>query len=102
MFGIKFIKFDSMNHVVHFKHGKIKTECRGLSFFYFSPNSSIAAIPLGSNDLEFIFNESTLDFQTISIQGRIIYKSRTRNNWPNYWISPLTNAAITRNAIWKK
>ncbi len=74
MFGIKHIKFDSMTYVLHFKNGNIKREGRGLSFFYFAPNSSIAAIPMGSNDLPFIFNESTNDYQTINIQGQISYK----------------------------
>lgn len=74
MFGIKHIKFDSMTYVLHFKNGKIKREGRGLSFFYFAPNSSIVAIPMGSNDLPFIFNESTNDYQTVNIQGQISYK----------------------------
>jgi hypothetical protein len=63
-----------MTYVIHYKRGAVKREGRGLSFFYFSPDSSIVAIPLGSNDLPFIFNESTSDFQTISIQGQISYK----------------------------
>ncbi|MCB0646066.1 MAG: membrane protease subunit, stomatin/prohibitin [Saprospiraceae bacterium] len=74
MFGIKHIKFDSMTYVLHFKNGNIKREGRGLSFFYFAPSSSIAAIPMGSNDLPFIFNESTNDYQTVNIQGQISYK----------------------------
>ncbi len=74
MFGIKFIKFDSMTHVIHYKNGKIVKEGQGLSFLYTSYNSSIVAIPMGSNDLQFIFNESTGDFQKISIQGQITYK----------------------------
>lgn len=74
MFGIKHIKFDSMTYVLHFTNGNIKREGRGLSFFYFEPNSSIAAIPMGSNDLPFIFNESTNDYQTVNIQGQISYK----------------------------
>ncbi|PIQ49921.1 MAG: membrane protease subunit, stomatin/prohibitin [Cytophagales bacterium CG12_big_fil_rev_8_21_14_0_65_40_12] len=74
MFGIKHIKFDSMTYVLHFKNGNILREGRGLSFFYFAPNSSIAAIPMGSNDLPFIFNESTNDYQTVNIQGQISYK----------------------------
>ena len=74
MFGIKHIKFDSMTYVLHFNNGNIKREGRGLSFFYFAPNSSIAAIPMGSNDLPFIFNESTNDYQTVNIQGQISYK----------------------------
>jgi len=63
-----------MTYVLHFKNGIIKREGRGLSFFYFSPNSSIVAIPMGSNDLPFIFNEATNDYQTITIQGQISYK----------------------------
>ncbi len=74
MFGIKHIRFDAMTFVMHFKNGFIKREGRGLSFFYYAPSSSIIAIPLGSNDLPFIFNESTHDYQTVSIQGQISYK----------------------------
>jgi hypothetical protein len=74
MFGIQHIKFDSMTYVLHYKNGSIKQEGRGLSFFYFAPNSSIVAIPMGSNDLPFIFSETTGDYQTVTIQGQISYK----------------------------
>jgi len=74
MFGVKHIKFDAMTYVLQYKNGIVKKEGRGLSFFYFEPNSSIVAIPMGSNDLPFIFNESTSDYQTVSIQGQISYK----------------------------
>jgi regulator of protease activity HflC (stomatin/prohibitin superfamily) len=74
MFGIKHIKFDSMTYVLHYTNGKIKREGRGLSFFYFAPHSSIVAIPLGSNDLPFVFNETTSDYQTVTIQGQISYR----------------------------
>jgi len=33
MFGIKYIKSDTMTHVIHYKNGKIAKEGRGLSFF---------------------------------------------------------------------
>lgn len=74
MFGIKYIKFDSMTFIIRYKNGKVAKEGRGLSFFYTSYNTSIVAIPMGSNDLQFIFNESTSDYQKISIQGQITYK----------------------------
>ena len=74
MFGLKHIKFDSMTYVMHYKNGEVFREGRGLSFFYFSPNSSIVAIPMGSNDLPFIFNETTSDYQEVTIQGQISYK----------------------------
>lgn len=74
MFGINHIKFDSMTHVFYYKNGALKQEGRGLSFFYFTPNSAIVAIPMGSNDLPFIFQESTNDYQKVTIQGQISYK----------------------------
>ncbi len=74
MLGINYIKFDSMNYVIHYKNGKIKKEGRGLSFFYFSPNSSIVSIPVPSNDFQFVFNETTKDYQEVTLQGQITYK----------------------------
>jgi hypothetical protein len=73
MFGVNYIKFDSMTYAIHYANGHVKREGRGLSFFYYSPTSSITAIPMGSKDIQFIFNESTKDFQTITIQGQVTY-----------------------------
>ncbi len=97
MFGIKHIKFDSMTYVLHYKNGRIKNEGRGLSFFYFAPNSSIVAIPLGSNDLPFIFNESTNDYQTVTIQGQISYKIAN----PKI-LADVLNFAVDERGIYKK
>lgn len=74
MFGIRYAQFDAMTHVLHYQNGKISREGRGLSFFYFAPTSSIVAIPISSNDLPFIFSETTGDYQTVNIQGQITYK----------------------------
>lgn len=73
MFGLNFKKFDSMTYVIHNVNGKTKREGKALSFFYFAPVSNIVAVPLGSRDIQFIFNETTRDFQTITIQGQITY-----------------------------
>lgn len=73
MFGLNFKKFDSMTYVIHNVNGKVKREGKALSFFYFAPVSNIVAVPLGSRDIQFIFNETTRDFQTITIQGQITY-----------------------------
>ncbi|MCA6414097.1 MAG: membrane protease subunit, stomatin/prohibitin [Cytophagales bacterium] len=73
MFGLNFEKFDSMTYVMHSVNGKMKREGKSLSFFYFAPVSTIVAVPLGSRDIQFIFSETTQDFQTITIQGQITY-----------------------------
>lgn len=97
MFGIKHIKFDSMTYVLHFKNGKIKREGRGLSFFYFAPNSSIVAIPLGSNDLPFVYKEMTNDYQSVSIQGQISYKIRD----PKV-LADILDFTVQPNGVYKK
>lgn len=97
MFGINHIKFDSMTYVLHFSNGKIVREGRGLSFFYFAPNSSIVAIPMGSNDLPFIFSESTNDYQTVTIQGQISYKI----NNPKI-LADVLDFTVTDNGHYKK
>jgi len=97
MFGIKYIKFDTMTHVIHYKNGKIVKEGRGLSFFYTSYNSSIVAIPVGSNDLQFIFNESTGDYQQISIQGQLTYKINDANK-----LAGLLDFTVDANGDYKK
>jgi len=74
MLGIFFVKFDAMTYVIHYKNGKIVSEGKGLSFYIIRRLSSIVAIPLGSNDIHFIFTESTNDFQSVTVQGRITYK----------------------------
>lgn len=73
MFGLNFKKFDSMTYVIHNVNGKVRREGKALSFFYFSPTSTIVAVPLGSRDIQFIFSETTLDFQTVTIQGQVTY-----------------------------
>ena len=73
MFGLNFKKFDSMTYVIHNVNGNVKREGKALSFFYFAPVSTIVAVPLGSRDIQFIFSETTRDFQTITIQGQITY-----------------------------
>lgn len=97
MLGIKHIKFDSMTYVLHFKNGNIKREGRGLSFFYFAPNSSISAIPLWSNDLPFIFNETTNDYQTVNIQGQISYKISNPKT-----LADVLDFTVTDNGRYKK
>ena len=97
MFGISYIKFDAMTYVIHFKNGRIVREGRGRSFFYFAPNSSIVAIPIGSNDLPFIFNETTHDYQNISIQGQVTYKIANQKQ-----LAELLDFTVDQNGVYKK
>lgn len=74
MFGFNYTKFDSSQYVFLFKNGQVKKEGKGLSFWYFAPSSSISVVPLSSSDCHFIFTETTLDYQEVSLQGQVTYK----------------------------
>ncbi len=74
MFGIRFVKAAPTTYVLHYKHGKIKREGAGLSFFYYAPTSSIVTVPAASADVPFVFNELTSDFQEITVQGQLTYR----------------------------
>jgi len=71
---LSFIKVPPTTYVLQFKHGNIKREGAGLSFIYYAPTSTIVAIPLASADVPFVFQESTGDFQSVTIQGQLTYR----------------------------
>lgn len=74
MFGIRFIKTKPTDYIILHRRGKIRREGSGLSFFYYAPSASVSIVPAGSQDTPFIFNETTVDFQEISIQGEITFR----------------------------
>ena len=71
---ISFIKVPPTTYVLQYKHGMVKREGAGLSFIYYSPTSTIVAIPLASADVPFVFQEATADFQSVTIQGQLTYR----------------------------
>jgi regulator of protease activity HflC (stomatin/prohibitin superfamily) len=71
---LSFMKVPPTTYVLQYKHGKIKREGAGLSFFYWAPTSTIVAVPLASADVPFVFPETTADFQSVTIQGQLTYR----------------------------
>ncbi len=74
MFGICFIKSQPTTYLIEYKSGKVARQGLGLSFFYFSPTTTLAAIPAGSRNESFIFQQVTADFQTLTVQGQVAYR----------------------------
>ncbi|WP_420385156.1 SPFH domain-containing protein [Roseivirga sp.] len=74
MLGYNYTKFNSSQYVFLFKNGRIRKEGKGLSFWYFAPSSSISVVPLSSSDCHFMFQETTLDYQEVTLQGQVTYK----------------------------
>jgi hypothetical protein len=91
MLGIKFIKVPPTTYVMEYRGGKIVREGSGLSFFYYSPTTSLVAVPVASTDTPFIFQEATGDFQAVTIQGQVTYRvaePRRLSELLNYTLAP--------------
>ena len=86
-----------MTYVIKYTNGKVDKEGRGLSFFYYSPTTSISAVPIGSNNLPFIFNETTKDYQTVTIQGQITYKIGNPKQ-----LADVLDFTVNGNGVYKK
>jgi hypothetical protein len=74
MIGLRFIKVQPTTYVLQYQRGKVVREGLGLSFFYYSPTTSLVSVPVASTDTPFIFQETTADFQTVTIQGQVTYR----------------------------
>jgi hypothetical protein len=74
MLGICFIKVQPTTYLLQYQKGRLVREGTGLAFFYYAPTTSLVAIPTASNEVPFIFEETTVDFQKVSIQGQITYR----------------------------
>ena len=74
MLPFRFMKAAPTTFVLHFKGGKVRREGAGLSFFYYAPTSTIVAVPLASADAPFAFQETTADFQAVTIQGQLTFR----------------------------
>jgi len=72
MLGVRFIKAQPTTHMPQHCHGKMVRERMGLSFFCYTPTTSVVAVPLTSTAMPFDLQATTGDFQTVSVQGQVI------------------------------
>jgi hypothetical protein len=71
---INYYKGEPNTYVLCHRNGKLVQHGAGINFFYLPSTTSIAAVPLASQESLFIFNETTANFQEVSIQGALTYR----------------------------
>ncbi len=74
MLGLNYFKADPSTYVMLFKNGKIEKQGAGMGFYYYSPTSSLIAVPLNSKEVPFVFRMKTKDFQEVSVQGQVTFR----------------------------
>lgn len=71
---IKYFKGEPNVHVIRYRRGEVVADGPGSAFWYMPYNTSIALVPIVTQDAQFIFNETTKDFQAVAIQGSLAYR----------------------------
>jgi len=74
---IKYFKGEPNKYVIRYKNGRVNNHGEGLDFWYMPFNTSIAVVDTVSQDTQFIFNESTANYQEVAIQGHLTYRFET-------------------------
>jgi regulator of protease activity HflC (stomatin/prohibitin superfamily) len=69
-----YLKASPTTFVLHYQLGRLRRQGSGLAFWYLQPASTIVAVPVGSRDVPFVFNEVTADFQAVTVQGQLTYR----------------------------
>ncbi len=91
---IAYFKSEPTEYILAYSNGSIFRQGAGRAFWYWSPSTSIALVPLSTIDAPFVFNESTGNFQTIVLQGQITYRivdAEMLARLMNFTINPRTH-----------
>jgi regulator of protease activity HflC (stomatin/prohibitin superfamily) len=71
---IRYFKGEPNRHIIQYRRGRVVRQGPGLAFWYLPYLTSVAAVPVVSQDAPFIFNETTRNFQEVAIQGLLTYR----------------------------
>lgn len=102
MFGVRFIKFQPSDYVLKYKGGSIVKEGAGISFYYYSPTTSIVVAPIGSMEAPFIFEEVSADFQNVTVQGQLTFRivdQKKLASMMNFTLAPRGNKYISEDPL---
>lgn len=71
---IGYFKGEPTEYILRHRGGRMVGHGAGITFFYNTWNTSISLVPINTVDANFIFNETTGNFQVVAIQGQLTYR----------------------------
>lgn len=74
MLGLHFLKSNPTTYVIRYQNGVPVAQGTGISLFYFGPGTTVVRINLASQDVPFVFEQQTADFQDVTIQGSLTFR----------------------------
>jgi hypothetical protein len=74
MFNIGYFKGQPTDYILKYSGGKLASQGQGLAFYYLRHSTQVVAVPTSSRDASLVFNETTNNFQAVTIQGQVTYR----------------------------
>jgi hypothetical protein len=74
MLGIAYFKGQPTDFVIEYVRGRPLRQGRALSFYYLRHSTSIVVVPTAAIEAGFVFNETTANFQDVTLQGTLGYR----------------------------
>lgn len=71
---IRHYKGKPSEYVIKHVRGRTVKEGRGISFLYFGSTTSVVSVPLSTSKVGFRFSETTIDFQTVTVDAHAAYR----------------------------
>ena len=93
MFQIAYFKSEPTEYILAYSNGRVFRQGAGRAFWYWRPSTSIALVPISTIDALFMLNETTGNFQAVTLQGQITYRiiePRTTAQLLDFTIDPRT------------
>jgi hypothetical protein len=69
-----YFKGQPTEYVMKVVNGRVARQGPGISFSYLRWNTNVVVVPIAVIDANFVFNELTSTFQTVTIQGQLTYR----------------------------
>ncbi len=93
MAPVAYFKSEPTEYILAYRNGKIFRQGSGRAFWYWRPSTSIVLVPVSTVDAPFVFNETTGNFQAVTLQGQVTYRitePETTAQLLNFTINPFT------------
>src|SRR5579859_6196931 len=95
-----YFKAEPTEYILAYSNGKIFRQGTGQTFWYWGPGTSIVLVPVSTVDVLFVFNETTGNFQAMTLQGQITYRitsPQTIVDLLNFTINPRTQRYLSED-----
>ena len=93
MAALAYFKAEPTEYILAYANGRVFRQGAGAAFWYWRPSASIVLVPLSTIDALFVLNETTGNFQAVTLQGQITYRiaaPQTIARLLNFTIDPRT------------